>query len=210
MLSLVLLQLHLFKAALFPFPAPENIHSCASSQYPPGGLQATAGAPIPACWSLPDPRVTGGAPHALPHLLLLPGKTQSSHHCLLVCPPAQHWEHCWQTSHCWAQHVAPHKYFQLWPHSVFTRDDPLKLITSICITFLQWGALHTATCSLQQLSLHPKRRSHHLLAWSGQAGTARTTYILSSVVHWRYNCFRIASDQDELISGLVCPRLIPL
>lgn len=92
-------QLHSFRAALIPFPAPDKIHSCASSQY------------LPVFWSVPDPL---GSQEGLS----MPCPTSCCSLAIpklspLLCPTAQPWEHCWQTSHCWAQHMAPHKYFQL-------------------------------------------------------------------------------------------------
>lgn len=71
MLSGVSFQLHLFKAALIPFP--DNIHSCASSQFPLGA----AGAHHPrVLLSSSSPWLRRGPTCPVP-LLLPPGKTQT-------------------------------------------------------------------------------------------------------------------------------------
>lgn len=81
MLSGVSFQLHLFQAALIPFPAPGNIHS---SQHPHGGLQAQQVPPSQCAGHCLTPWVTGGAPHTLPHLWAKPKAATSVRLCALL------------------------------------------------------------------------------------------------------------------------------
>lgn len=203
MLSGVPFQLHLFKAALIPFPAPENIHYCASSQSPPGGLQATAGAHHP---GVPDPFRSQEGLH-------MPCPTSCCSQAKPKAPTSVHWCALLPSTGSFADKppITGHSTWHL------TNIPALTAVSfhqrwSFEAHYIHLHHISTVrciahrTCSLQQLYFHPKRRSCHF------PGMALAQWDSQHHLHplWCYNCFRIASDQDELNSGLVCPRLISL